>query len=315
MNIIFMGTPDFSVPALRALVEGGHKVTAVVTQPDKPKGRGKAVQMTPVKEAALELDIPVYQPAKVREEGFLQQLKDLNPEVIVVAAFGQILPQRLLDIPAYGCINIHASLLPKYRGAAPIQWVIIDGEKETGITTMQMNAGLDTGDMLEKRVVPIDPDETGGSLHDKLSAAGGELILSTLEKLEKGLRTPEPQTEENTCYAKMLTKALGKMDWEKTAVELERLIRGLNPWPSAYTGLDGKTLKIWQAKVLEEEYEGKPGCVVRAKKDDLFVKTGKGTLAITSLQLEGKKRMDAGAFLRGYPVEEGTVLSFVSSEK
>ena len=186
MNIIFMGTPDFSVPALRALVEGGHKVTAVVTQPDKPKGRGKAVQMTPVKEAALELDIPVYQPAKVREEGFLQQLKDLNPEVIVVAAFGQILPQRLLDIPAYGCINIHASLLPKYRGAAPIQWVIIDGEKETGITTMQMNAGLDTGDMLEKRVVPIDPDETGGSLHDKLSAAGGELILSNLEKLEKG---------------------------------------------------------------------------------------------------------------------------------
>ncbi len=315
MNIIFMGTPDFSVPALRALVEGGHKVTAVVTQPDKPKGRGKAVQMTPVKEAALELDIPVYQPAKVREEGFLQQLKDLNPEVIVVAAFGQILPQRLLDIPAYGCINIHASLLPKYRGAAPIQWVIIDGEKETGITTMQMNAGLDTGDMLEKRVVPIDPDETGGSLHDKLSAAGGELILSTLEKLEKGLLTPEPQTEENTCYAKMLTKALGKMDWEKTAVELERLIRGLNPWPSAYTGLDGKTLKIWQARVLEEEYEGKPGCVVRAKKDDLFVKTGKGTLAITSLQLEGKKRMDAGAFLRGYPVEEGMVLSFVSSEK
>ncbi len=308
MNIIFMGTPDFSVPALRALVEGGHKVTAVVTQPDKPKGRGKAVQMTPVKEAALELDIPVYQPAKVREEGFLQQLKDLNPEVIVVAAFGQILPQRLLDIPAYGCINIHASLLPKYRGAAPIQWVIIDGEKETGITTMQMNAGLDTGDMLEKRVVPIDPDETGGSLHDKLSAAGGELILSTLEKLEKGLLAPEPQTEENTCYAKMLTKALGKMDWEKTAVELERLIRGLNPWPSAYTGLDGKTLKIWQARVLEEEYEGKPGCVVRAKKDDLFVKTGKGTLAITSLQLEGKKRMDAGAFLRGYQMRCGMVL-------
>ena len=308
MNIIFMGTPDFSVPALRALVEGGHKVTAVVTQPDKPKGRGKAVQMTPVKEAALELDIPVYQPAKVREEGFLQQLKDLNPEVIVVAAFGQILPQRLLDIPAYGCINIHASLLPKYRGAAPIQWVIIDGEKETGITTMQMNAGLDTGDMLEKRVVPIDPDETGGSLHDKLSAAGGELILSTLEKLEKGLLTPEPQTEENTCYAKMLTKALGKMDWEKTAVELERLIRGLNPWPSAYTGLDGKTLKIWQARVLEEEYEGKPGCVVRAKKDDLFVKTGKGTLAITSLQLEGKKRMDTAAFLRGFAIEAGTKL-------
>lgn len=307
MKMIFMGTPDFSVPALKALAEQGHQVIAVVTQPDKPKGRGKAVQMTPVKEAALELNIPVYQPVKVREEGFLQQIEAMKPEVIVVAAFGQILPQRLLDIPKYGCINIHASLLPKYRGAAPIQWVIIDGEKETGITTMQMNAGLDTGDMLEKAVVPIDPEETGGSLHDKLSAAGGKLILSTLDKLEKGQLVPVPQTEENTCYAKMLDKALGKIDWNQDAQRIERLIRGLNPWPSAYTGLEGKTLKLWQAKVVEEDYPGQPGQVVKAGKNELLIKTGKGTLSVLSLQLEGKKRMDTGAFLRGYPVSEGTI--------
>lgn len=308
MNIIFMGTPDFSVPALRALVDKGHQVIAVVTQPDKPKGRGKAVQMTPVKEAAQALGIPVYQPVKVREEGFLQQLEVLAPEVIIVAAFGQILPQRLLDIPVYGCINIHASLLPKYRGAAPIQWAILDGEKETGITTMQMNAGLDTGDILEKLVVPVDDEETGGSLHDKLSAAGGKLILSTLEKLEQGLLVPVAQTEEGTCYARMLDKGMGKMDWNKGASELERMIRGLNPWPSAYTELDGKTLKIWQAKVMESEYDGEPGQVVKAEKDAFWVKTGKGSLAILSLQLEGKKRMDTGAFLRGYPVSEGIIL-------
>lgn len=308
MNIIFMGTPDFSVPALKALVDKGHRVTAVVTQPDKPKGRGKAVQMTPVKEAALEMGISVYQPVRVREEGFLQQLEALKPEAIVVAAFGQILPQRLLDIPTYGCINIHASLLPKYRGAAPIQWAIIDGEKETGITTMQMNAGLDTGDILEKSIVPIDQGETGGSLHDKLSSAGGKLILSTLEKLEKGQLIPIPQTEEGTCYAKMLDKSLGKIDWSQEAVRLERLIRGLNPWPSAYTGLDGKTLKLWQAEVIEEDGQGEPGQVIKAEKNKLWVRTGKGVLSILSLQLEGKKRMDTGAFLRGYPIGEGTIL-------
>lgn len=309
MRIIFMGTPDFSVPALRALADKGrHEVIAVITQPDKPKGRGKAVQMSPVKVAALEMGIPVYQPVKVREEAFLQQLKALQPEVIVVAAFGQILSQKLLDLPAYGCVNIHASLLPKYRGAAPIQWAIMDGEKETGVTTMQMDAGIDTGDILEKLVVPIAPEETGGSLHDKLGAAGAQLILSTLDKLEKGILNPVPQEDEKSCYAKMLTKSLGEIDWNREAIELERLIRGLNPWPSAYTKLEGRTLKIWQAQVLEQEDEGEPGQVVRACKDDLWIKTGKGTLAVLSLQLEGKKRMDAGAFLRGYPVKEGEVL-------
>ncbi len=308
MRIVFMGTPDFSVPALEALAEGGHELIAVVTQPDKPKGRGKAVLMTPVKEKAIELGIPVYQPVKVREEGFIEMLEEMKPDAIVVAAFGQILPKRLLNIPEYGCINIHASLLPKYRGAAPIQWAVINGEKETGITTMMMSAGLDTGDMLEKVVIPIEPDETGGSLHDKLSAAEGPLILSTLKKAEEGTLVRTPQTEEGTCYAKMLTKSLGDIDWNQDAQSIERLIRGLNPWPSAYTFLNGKTLKIWQAQVLEEESEGIPGQVIKAAKGGLLVKTGKGTLQITSLQLEGKKRMDTDAFLRGCPVEQGTQL-------
>lgn len=308
MRVIFMGTPEFSVPALHALVDGGHEVVAVVTQPDKPRGRGKAVQMTPAKEAAVARGIPVYQPPKVREEEFLRQIRAMAPEVIVVAAFGQLLPKALLEIPPYGCINIHASLLPKYRGAAPIQWAIIDGEEETGITTMMMDTGLDTGDMLEKTVVPIAADETGGSLHDKLSAAGGALILSTLKRIEKGtlVRTPQPEAS-TSHYAKMLTKALGEIDWSQDAVQIERLIRGLNPWPSAYTGFDGKTLKLWQAQALKEEYPGVPGQVVKAERNTLNVKTGKGTLCILSLQLEGKKRMDTGAFLRGCPISEGMV--------
>ena len=201
MRIVFMGTPDFSVPALKALVEAGHQVIAVVTQPDKPKGRGKEVQMTPVKIQAMEYGIPVYQPAKVREASFVEVLKGLEADVYVVIAFGQILPKAVLELPKYGCINIHASLLPKYRGAAPIQWCVIDGERETGITTMMMDVGLDTGDMLEKAVIPIEEKETGGSLHDKLSMAGGDLILSTLKKLEEGTLVRTPQTDEGTCLS------------------------------------------------------------------------------------------------------------------
>lgn len=309
MRIVFMGTPDFSVPALKALVEAGHEVAAVVTQPDKPKGRGKEVQMTPVKIQALEYGIPVYQPKRVKTPEFVEVLKELNPEVIVVIAFGQILSKEILDLPKYGCVNIHASLLPKYRGAAPIQWAVIDGEKETGVTTMMMDVGLDTGDMMEKTVIPIDEKETGGSLHDKLSSAGGPLILSTLEKLEKGTLTRTPQTEEGTCYAKMLTKSLGEIDWNLPAVSIERLIRGLNPWPSAYTFFKGKTLKLWSAEVLEDmETKAHPGQVVTADKNRLVVQTGKGCLSITELQLEGKKRMDTPSFLRGYQIPEGEML-------
>lgn len=308
MRIVFMGTPDFSVPALEALVKGGHQVIAAVTQPDKPKGRGKAVLMTPVKEKALEMGIPVYQPVKVREPEFVKTLADLAPDVIVVVAFGQILPKSILEIPRYGCVNIHASLLPKYRGAAPIQWAVIDGEKETGVTTMFMNEGLDTGDMLEKEVVPLDPKETGVSLHDKLSAVGGRLILSTLKGLEDGTLKGTPQTDEGSCYAKMLKKSLGDIDWTMDGAAIERLIRGLNPWPSAYTSLHGKTLKIWDADVTDREYGVEPGTVAEVSKDQLIIQTGKGSLSVRSLQLEGKKRMDIQDFLRGYSLEKGTVL-------
>lgn len=326
MRIVFMGTPDFSVPALKALVEAGHQVIAVVTQPDKPKGRGKEVQMTPVKIQAMEYGIPVYQPAKVREASFVEVLKGLEADVYVVIAFGQILPKAVLELPKYGCINIHASLLPKYRGAAPIQWCVIDGERETGITTMMMDAGLDTGDMLEKAVIPIEEKETGGSLHDKLSMAGGDLILSTLKKLEEGTLVRTPQTDEGTCYAKMLTKSLGDIDWNQGAVSIERLIRGLNPWPSAYTMWNGKTIKIWAADVIAgreaadflsesgvpAETGTAPGTVVCSDKRGLVVCTGGGLLSIRELQMEGKKRMDTPAFLRGYPIPAGDV--FVKKE-
>lgn len=326
MRIVFMGTPDFSVPALKALVEAGHQVIAVVTQPDKPKGRGKEVQMTPVKIQAMEYGIPVYQPAKVREASFVEGLKGLEADAYVVIAFGQILPKAVLELPKYGCINIHASLLPKYRGAAPIQWCVIDGERETGITTMMMDVGLDTGDMLEKAVIPIEEKETGGSLHDKLSMAGGDLILSTLKKLEEGTLVRTPQTDEGTCYAKMLTKSLGDIDWNQGAVSIERLIRGLNPWPSAYTMWNGKTIKIWAADVIAgreaaeflsesgvpAETGTAPGTVVCSDKRGLVVCTGGGLLSIRELQMEGKKRMDTPAFLRGYPIPAGDM--FVKKE-
>ena len=309
MRIVFMGTPDFAVSALVSLKEAGHEILACVTQPDKPKGRGKAVLMTPVKEKALEYQIPVYQPARVRDESFQEILRELNPDVIVVAAFGQIIPRSILELPPYGCINIHASLLPKYRGAAPIQWALIDGEKETGITTMQMDEGLDTGDMLLKETVPLEEKETGGSLFDKLSRVGADLCVKALKELEKGTIVPEKQGESPTAYASMLTKEMGKIDWTKDAESIERLVRGLNPWPSAYTKLNGKTLKIWECKVVRQDAsKGECGEILNITKDFLTVQAGKDALEVTELQLEGKKRMDAGSFLRGNSVSAGTVL-------
>lgn len=306
MKIVFMGTPDFAVSTLESLVKGGHEVIAAVTQPDKPKGRGKAVQFTPVKEKALEYEIPVYQPVKARDPEFVELLQELNPDVIVVVAFGQLLPKAILDIPKYGCVNVHASLLPKYRGAAPIQWAVIDGEEVSGVTTMLMDEGLDTGDMLEKAEIVLDEKETGGSLFDKLSTLGGELILSTLEKMENGTITRTPQGDSTTSYAKMLKKTMGEIDWSMEAVKIERLIRGLNPWPSAYTSLKGKTVKIWSADVVAGEVSGNPGRVT-VTKDRLLVECGKDFLSITELQLEGKKRMETAAFLRGFTVEDQTV--------
>ena len=314
MRIVFMGTPDFSVPALKTLVDAGHEVAAVVTQPDRPKGRGKDVQMTPVKLQALEYGIPVYQPEKVKDPAFVEILKELHPEAIVVIAFGQILSKAILDIPPYGCVNIHASLLPKYRGAAPIQWAVIDGEEESGVTIMRMDEGLDTGDMISKAVVPLDAEETGGSLFDKLSQTGAKLLVETLPSLEDGTAVFEKQPEESpTAYAGMIKKSMGNLDFGRPAAELERLIRGLNPWPSAYTRLDGKTLKIWKAQVREEEQGQEtlePGTVWITEQQELLVKTGKGMLKITELQLEGKKRMETEAFLRGYKVERGKRLPF-----
>lgn len=303
-----MGTPDIAVPTLETLLASKHQVIGVVTQPDKPKGRGKAVSYPVVKEIALKHDLPVYQPAKVREEAFVEKVKELNPDVIVVIAFGQIIPKDILEIPRYGCINIHASLLPKYRGAAPIQWAVIDGEEKTGLTTMYMEEGLDTGDMLLKKEVAIAPDETGGSLHDKLASLGGELILETLEKAENGTLVRIKQDDAQSNYAKMLSKTMGHIDFSKPAIEIERLIRGLNPWPSAYTSLDGKTLKIWNVDVLEEEREGEVGEIIEVTKHSVIVKTGMGALTLKEVQLEGKKRMDIEAFLRGYEIHTGTIL-------
>lgn len=308
MKLVFMGTPEFAVPTLRTLLASGHQVTAVVTQPDKPRGRGKEMQFTPVKQAALEAGIPVYQPLKVRDEEFIQMLEGWKPDAIIVAAFGQLLPKAVLELPRYGCINVHASLLPRYRGAAPIQWAVINGEKESGVTAMLMAEGLDTGDMLKKVAVPLDEKETGDSLHDKLCVLGGDLILEVLAELEAGTAVRTPQRDEESCYAKMLRKEMGHIDFSMPAAEVERLIRGLNSWPSAYTHVNGKTLKIWEADVLSREYPGKPGEIVELDRDRLYVRTGKGTLSLRTVQLEGKRRMETEAFLRGFPLEKGMIL-------
>ncbi len=308
MKAVFMGTPDFAVPTLQKMIDMGIEVTAVVTQPDKAKGRGKKVIYSPVKECALAHDLPVYQPVRIRKEPeFIQTLRDMQPDVIVVVAFGQILPKEILDIPRLGCVNVHASLLPKFRGAAPIQWSIIDGEEVTGVTTMLMDAGLDTGDMLLKAEIPVDPKETGGSLHDKLAAVGGELLEKTLIGLEAGTIVPEKQDDSQAGeYARMLDKELGHIDFNQPAVVIERLIRGLNPWPSAYTYIDGKTLKIWEAEVLDRNYGCEYGEVAEVTRNCLIIQTGIGALSVKSVQLQGKKRMDIAAFLNGYTIEKGT---------
>ena len=311
MKVIFMGTPDFAVGTLETLIEAGHEVVLAVTQPDKPKGRGKEMQFTPVKECALKHDIPVFQPIRVREAECIEELRKYNADIMVVVAFGQILPKEILEMCTYGCVNVHASLLPKYRGSAPIQWAIIDGEEVTGVTTMQMDEGLDTGDMLLKTEIPIEPKETGGSLFDKLAQAGAKLCVETLEALQNGTVTPIPQGETTTAYAKMLDKQLGDINWNKTAVEIERLIRGLTPWPSAYTNWNEKVMKIWDAEVSDIDVEmedAKPGTIVKVEKDAFYVQTGEGLLKVCELQIPGKKRMDAGAFLRGYQVKVGEEL-------
>lgn len=311
MKIVFMGTPEFAVGALEKIIEAGHQVVSVVTQPDKPKGRGKELQMTPVKICAMAHAIPVFQPVKIKAPEAVKILREYEADIFVVAAFGQILSEEILAMPKYGCVNIHASLLPKYRGSGPIQWAIIDGEKKTGVTIMQMDKGLDTGDMLLQKEVEIDKRETGDSLHDKLAAAGAELIVEALPQIEAGKLTPRRQNDEESCYAKMLHKSMGKIDWNMPAEKLDCLIRGLLSWPGAYTVFRGKNLKIWEeepvlpGELLAEPLEAEPGGIVRVEKDAFYVQCGDGILKVLSVQMEGKKRMSVRDFLLGYPMKPG----------
>ena len=305
-QVVFMGTPDFASGILEALIQSEYHVRAVFTQPDRPKGRGKGVQFSPVKETAMRHGIEVFQPVKIRQEENVELLRRLHPDFIVVAAFGQIIPQAILDIPAYGCLNVHASLLPAWRGAAPIQWSIISGDSETGVTIMKMNAGLDTGDIISQEAVRIRKDETGGSLFDRLMPVGAELLLRTMREIEAGRAVPRPQPEKSTTpYASMLTKKSGLVDWTRRADEIERMIRGLSPWPSAYTF---KQDTVQQAVLDSRDADANSvgaGTIVRVTKTELVVQTGCGLLSLLELQPEGKKRMAVDAFLRGYRQSEG----------
>lgn len=305
-RIVFMGTPEFACPTLQMLIDRGENVVAAVTQPDRPKGRGQQLQPPPVKELALKHGIEVFQPLKVRVPEAVEQIRAYAPDLIVVVAFGQILPKSLLDIPPLGCINIHASLLPRYRGAAPLNWCIINGETETGITTMLMDVGLDTGDMLLKKSIPIHPDEDAASLHDRLSTLGAVTMAETLDLLDAGKLSPEKQDDSLSCYAPMLKKELGNINWQKSPLEIKNLVRGITPWPGAYSRLDGKTLKLFSAQTGAGE--GIPGTVLSAGKNGLEIACNGGSIIFTDLQLEGKKRMRAADFLAGYRVAPGTLL-------
>ncbi len=311
MKIIYMGTPDFAVAPLEAILKAGHEVTAVVTQPDRQKGRGREVQYSPVKECALSYGIPVLQPLKIKEKDAVEELRKYPADIFVVAAFGQLLSEEILNMPRLGCINIHASLLPAYRGAAPIQWCVINGEEKTGVTIMQMAKGMDTGDILLQKEVVLDEKETGGSLFDRLMETGAELIVEVLPKIEAGELTPVVQKEELATYAGKITKDMGNIDFAKSAMTIERLIRGLNPWPSAFTHYKGKILKIWEADVVSECANAEnpvPGTVIAMDKESFTLATGEGALRIRSLQPEGKKRMSCAEFMRGYEVKVGEAL-------
>ena len=317
MRIIFMGTPEFAVPVLESLINSRHEVVAVVTQPDRPKGRGKNMQFSPVKECALAHNIPVMQPVNVSVPEVIDELRAYEPELIVVVAFGQFVTKKIREMPKYGCINVHASLLPKYRGAGPIQWAVINGEKESGVTTMYMCREIDKGDMLLKDTVTLNPKETGDSLHDKLSMMGGPLLLKTIDQLEDGSAVRIPQCEEESTYAPKLEKTMGNIDWTMDADRIERLVRGLNSWPGTFTKIHGKTVKIWDCDVVRQETltenqaAAKPGTVIVSEKDQLIVKAGNGALSLRMLQPEGKKNMTVDAYLRGYPIAQGELFTQV----
>lgn len=311
MRIIFMGTPDFAVPTLDKLFNEGHSIVAVVTQPDKPKGRGHKISISPVKEKALQLGLDVLQPTRVKDEDFIDQIKALNPDLIVVVAYGKILPSDIINLPPLGCVNVHASLLPKYRGAAPIQWSIINGEKETGITTMLMDEGLDTGDMLLKESVKIDEDMDAGTLHDVLSITGADLLQKTIEGLSDGSIKGESQEGQKSSYAPLLERKHEWINWHGSAKDINDLVRGLKPWPGATTLFKGKTLKIRAASVYEDtDTDAVPGTVIAVKKGQGFVvQTGRGSIIVTQVQPFSKKTIAANSFVNGYNLEVGYVFS------
>ena len=303
MRLVFMGTPEFAVPSLRALVGAGYEVCGVFTQPDRPKNRGMRLQPTSVKEYALTENIPVYQPEKLRTGQALAILEGLAPELIVVAAYGKLLPAEILELPRLGCINVHSSLLPRYRGAAPINWVILNGERESGVTIMHMAQGLDTGDIILQRATPITPEDTAQTLHDRLSELGAQLLLEAVDALGRGTAPRIPQDDARSCYAPMLSRELSPIDWSESAWHIHNQVRGLIPWPSATAEIDGVHCKIWKTAVLEERRAGAPGSIVQADKHGLKVLCGDGqVLAIEELQPDGKKRMAAAAFLLGHPI-------------
>jgi methionyl-tRNA formyltransferase len=306
LRTVFMGTPDFALQTLQGLIDAGCNMVGVYTQPDRPKGRGKQLAAPPVKALAQHYEIPVYQPHKLRQPDAVAELEALDPDLIVVVAYGQILPQSVLDIPTHGCINVHASLLPKYRGAAPINKAIIDGATETGITTMYMDAGLDTGDMLVKKSLAIGTDETAGEVHDRLARLGRKAMEETLRQLCAGTLQREAQDDAQSSYAPMLKKEDGRIDWQRPAAAVHNQVRGLDPWPGAYTHLDGELLKL-AGTTPEQNGTAPPGTVIAAKPDGVRVACGSGTLLIRELQLAGRKRLKAADFLRGCPIEPGTL--------
>jgi methionyl-tRNA formyltransferase len=309
MRILFMGTPHFAVPSLRSLVEAGHTLCGAFTQPDKPKNRGMKLQLTPVKEYCLTENIPVFQPEKLRDGAALEQIRALAPELIVVAAYGRILPEEILNAPPLGCINVHSSLLPRYRGAAPINWAILNGDRETGVTIMHMAKELDAGDIIAQASTPIDPDETVEALHDRLALLGAGLLVETVEKIQAGTAGRTPQDPAQVTYAPMLSRELSPMDWSKSAQALHDQVRGLIPWPAAVAQLGGVRCKVFAAAVCPEPAAAPPGTVVQADKKGLKIACGGETiLELREIQPDGKKRMTAAAFLQGHPIPEGTAL-------
>lgn len=305
MRIVFMGTPDFAVPSLKRLLDDGHTIAGVFTQPDKPKGRGYKLTPPPVKELALQYQLPVFQPEKMKDGKALAILKELAPELIVVVAYGRLLPKDILELPKYGCVNVHGSLLPKYRGAAPIQWSVLNGDEVSGVTTMYMAEGMDTGDIILSRSTPIGCDETSGELFDRLAILGAQALSTTVEQIAKGEAPRTPQDDAQSCHAPMLSKDLAKIDFTKSAKEVHNLVRGMNPWPTAHTSMDGKRLKVYRSRPVDNR-SGAPGTVLDPQR--LVVACGSGAIELLEIQAEGSRKMPAADYLRGHPITAGVTL-------